>query len=77
VAKSYARATGYPIQYQWTLLEGVNDGDDELDGIVELLAGKYAMLNMIPYNTVPGTGSAGPRGSRRARWRRGCWRAAC
>jgi 23S rRNA (adenine2503-C2)-methyltransferase len=27
------RATGYPIQYQWTLLEGVNDGDDEVDGI--------------------------------------------
>ncbi len=50
----YARATGYPIQYQWTLLAGINDGDDELDGIVRLLAGKYAMLNMIPYNSVPG-----------------------
>jgi 23S rRNA (adenine2503-C2)-methyltransferase len=50
----YARATGYPIQYQWTLLEGINDGDDELDGIVALLSGKYAMMNMIPYNAVPG-----------------------
>ena len=50
----YARATGYPIQYQWTLLAGINDGDDELDGIVELLRGKYALLNMIPYNTVAG-----------------------
>jgi 23S rRNA (adenine2503-C2)-methyltransferase len=49
----YARLTGYPIQYQWTLLEGVNDGDDELDGIVALLRGKYAILNMIPYNTIP------------------------
>jgi 23S rRNA (adenine2503-C2)-methyltransferase len=48
----YARATGYPIQYQWTLLEGINDGEDELDGIVRLLAGKYAVMNMIPYNTV-------------------------
>jgi len=48
----YARATGYPIQYQWTLLAGINDGDDELDGIVELLRGKYALLNMIPYNRV-------------------------
>jgi len=36
----YARATGYPIQYQWTLLEGVNDGADELDGIVRLLKGQ-------------------------------------
>jgi 23S rRNA (adenine2503-C2)-methyltransferase len=50
----YARATGYPIQYQWTLLEGVNDGADEVDGIVRLLAGKYAVMNLIPYNTVEG-----------------------
>jgi 23S rRNA (adenine2503-C2)-methyltransferase len=50
----YARSTGYPIQYQWTLLAGVNDGDDELDGIVRLLAGKYAVLNMIPFNAVDG-----------------------
>ena len=50
----YARATNYPIQYQWTLLEGVNDGDDELDGIARLLAGKYAVMNFIPWNTVDG-----------------------
>ena len=48
----YARATGYPVQYQWTLLEGINDTADELDGIVRLLKGKYAVMNMIPYNTV-------------------------
>ncbi|MDE2157343.1 MAG: RNA methyltransferase [Burkholderiales bacterium] len=50
----YARATGYPIQYQWTLIEGVNDGDDEVEGIAALLAGKYALMNLIPYNAVPG-----------------------
>ena len=49
----YARATGYPIQYQWTLIEGVNDGPEELDGIVRLLSGKYALMNMIPFNSVP------------------------
>ena len=38
---------------QPTLLDGVNDGQDELDGIVDLLRGKYAVLNMIPYNTIP------------------------
>jgi 23S rRNA (adenine2503-C2)-methyltransferase len=53
-AEQYARATGYPIQVQWTLLAGVNDGDDELEGIVSLLRGKYAILNMIPYNRVEG-----------------------
>jgi 23S rRNA (adenine2503-C2)-methyltransferase len=54
LGERYARATGYPIQYQWTLLDGINDTDEELDGIVELLRGKYALLNMIPYNTVDG-----------------------
>jgi len=53
LGEHYARSTGYPMQVQWTLLDGVNDGPDELEGIVRLLSGKYAVLNMIPYNTVP------------------------
>ena len=53
LGETYARATGYPIQYQWTLLDGINDGADEMDGIVRLLKGKYALLNMILYNTIP------------------------
>jgi len=53
-AEHYARATGYPIQYQWTLMEGVNDGEDEIEGIVRLLSGKYGVLNMIPFNQVDG-----------------------
>jgi len=64
LGERYARATGYPIQYQWTLLEGVNDGDDELDGIVRLLRGKYALLNMIPYNTVDGLDFRRPSAAR-------------
>ena len=54
LGEAYARATGYPIQYQWTLLAGINDGDDEVDGIVRLLAGRYAIMNLIPYNRVDG-----------------------
>ncbi len=50
----YARATHYPIQYQWTLLAGVNDTDEEIDGIARLLAGKYAVMNLIHYNPVAG-----------------------
>jgi 23S rRNA (adenine2503-C2)-methyltransferase len=56
----YARATGYPIQYQWTLLAGINDGEEELAGIERLLKGKYAMLNLIPYNENPGLGYQRP-----------------
>jgi 23S rRNA (adenine2503-C2)-methyltransferase len=53
-SERYARMTGYPVQYQWTLLEGINDTQEEMDGIVRLLAGKYAVLNMIPFNAVDG-----------------------
>ena len=60
LGERYARATGYPIQYQWTLLDGINDGDDEIDGIVRLLKGKYALMNMIPYNTNEGLGFTRP-----------------
>jgi len=52
LGEAYARATGYPIQYQWTLIDGVNDGDDEVEGIARLLKGHYAMMNLIPYNPV-------------------------
>ena len=54
LATEYEQLTKYPTQYQWTLLEGVNDGDDELEGIAQLLAGKFAVMNFIPYNTVDG-----------------------
>jgi 23S rRNA (adenine2503-C2)-methyltransferase len=52
-AEHYARTSGYPVQYQWTLLEGINDTDEEVEGIVRLLRGKYAVMNLIPYNAVP------------------------
>jgi 23S rRNA (adenine2503-C2)-methyltransferase len=60
LAERYARATGYPIQYQWTLLEGINDSDEELDSIAALLAGKYAMMNFIPYNANEGLAFSRP-----------------
>ncbi len=54
-ADRYARASGYPAQVQWTLLHGVNDGDDELQGLVQLLRGRHLMLNLIPFNSVEGS----------------------
>jgi 23S rRNA (adenine2503-C2)-methyltransferase len=54
LGEKYARDTGYPIQYQWVLLKGINDGDDELDAAVRLLKGKYGVLNVIPFNSLEG-----------------------
>ena len=64
LGERYAQISGYPVQVQWTLLAGINDGDDELDGIVHLLAGKRAILNMIPYNTVDGLAFQRPSAER-------------
>jgi len=52
--EAYARATDYPIQYQWTLIDGVNDSQEEMEGIVRLLKGKFALMNLIPYNAIDG-----------------------
>ncbi|HTJ99243.1 MAG TPA: RNA methyltransferase [Bordetella sp.] len=54
LGEKYARDTNYPIQYQWTLLKGINDGDDELDAVLRLLKGKYGVLNVIPFNSLEG-----------------------
>ncbi|HWH84398.1 MAG TPA: RNA methyltransferase [Burkholderiaceae bacterium] len=64
LGEGYARATRHPIQYQWTLLDGINDGADEIDGLVALLHGKLAMLNLIPYNRVDGLPFARPSAER-------------
>ena len=66
----YARATGYPVQVQWALLDGVNDGPDEIDGLVRLLRGKYAVLNLIPYNNVDGLPFRRPPAERSAQMAR-------
>ena len=54
------------MQYQWTLLEGVNDGDDEVERIAALLRGQYAVMNFIPYNAIEGTGYQRPSWQRAA-----------
>jgi 23S rRNA (adenine2503-C2)-methyltransferase len=66
LGERYARTTRYPIQYQWTLLEGINDGEAEVEGIVRLLAGKYAVMNLIPWNSVAGLSFRRPAAERAA-----------
>ncbi len=52
LGERYARLVDYPIQYQWTLLKGINDSQEEMDGIIRLLRGKFAIMNVIPYNSL-------------------------
>ncbi len=65
-AEAYARATSYPIQYQWTLIEGVNDSGAEAERLVQLLSGKYAVMNFIPFNEADGLDYRRPSSERTA-----------
>jgi len=63
-AEVYARVTSYPVQYQWTLIEGINDSDGEVERIARFLAGKYAVMNFIPFNPVDGLNYRRPSAER-------------
>lgn len=64
LGETYARQIDYPIQYQWTLLKGINDSQAEMDGILRLLKGKYAIMNLIPYNSLEDDAYQRPDGER-------------
>ena len=60
LARSYAEASRNPVQFEWVLIRGVNDGMDEAERLCGLLSGWQAMLNVIPVNPVEGTGFERP-----------------
>src|SRR5687767_8312190 len=47
---------GRRITFEYVLLRGVNDTDDDARRLVELLRGVPAKVNLIPYNESPGLG---------------------
>ncbi|MEZ5278522.1 MAG: 23S rRNA (adenine(2503)-C(2))-methyltransferase RlmN [Opitutaceae bacterium] len=62
----FTRSTGREIFFEWTLIEGVNDGPDQAAKLVDLLRRQSAHVNLIPLNPTAGfTGS--PTGLVRAR----------
>jgi 23S rRNA (adenine2503-C2)-methyltransferase len=59
LADAYSREAGLPLLVQWTLLDGVNDGEDEARRLAALLAGRRAIVNLIPWNTADTAAAAG------------------
>jgi 23S rRNA (adenine2503-C2)-methyltransferase len=59
-ADAYGRAVGTPVQFEWTLLAGVNDRDADADRLCELLRGVRGYLNFIVWNPVAGLPFAAP-----------------
>jgi 23S rRNA (adenine2503-C2)-methyltransferase len=53
-ADEYFEQTGRRVTFEYVLLSGVNDQPDHARQLVALLRGRPALVNLIPYNPVPG-----------------------
>lgn len=68
-ADDYFAATGRRLTFEYTLLGGINDGRREAEELAALLRGRCALLNVIPYNPVPGLDFRTPTPERVAEFR--------
>jgi len=49
------RQNGRNVTFEYTMLDGVNDRPDHARELARLLRGQDAKVNLIPFNTFPGT----------------------
>jgi 23S rRNA (adenine2503-C2)-methyltransferase len=61
---------GRRITFEYVLLKGVNDTDEDARRLADLLAGLPAKVNLIPYNENPGLGFGDPGAERVQAFRR-------
>ena len=61
---------GRRITFEYVLLRGVNDSDEDARRLADLLAGVPAKVNLIPYNENPGLGFGDPGAERVQAFRR-------
>src|ERR1700682_6002554 len=54
-AQGYASKTGRRVSYEWVLLAGVNDTEQDAKELGTLLRRKLAHVNLIPFNPVEDT----------------------
>ncbi len=60
-ADEYFERTGRRVTYEYVLLAGVNDSPIEAQQLADLLRGRPSLVNLIPYNPVPGLHFRTPR----------------
>ena len=68
-ADRYFEVSGRRLTFEYVLLAEVNDGDEHARQLVRLLAGREALLNVIPYNPVAGLPYGTPSPERRQAFR--------
>ena len=65
-SQHYARSTNRRVMYQWTLLDGVNDTDEEISAMIDLLTPykDWVIVQVIPWNPIPDVDLAGTENSK-------------
>ena len=53
-ADAYGRDIGMPVQFEWTLLCGINDRAEDVEQLCQLIQGVRGYVNFIVYNPVDG-----------------------
>lgn len=54
--RDYFKTTGRRVSFEYSMISGVNDSDENARELAEKLAGMSCHVNLIPVNTVEGTG---------------------
>ena len=54
--RDYFGATGRRVTFEYSMISGVNDSDDNARELAQRLSGMGCHVNLIPVNTVEGTG---------------------
>ena len=67
-ADEYFELTGRRVTFECVLLSGVNDRPEHARRLVTLLRGRPALVNLIPYNPVPGLPYRKPSSAATARF---------
>ncbi|MBU4272195.1 MAG: 23S rRNA (adenine(2503)-C(2))-methyltransferase RlmN [Planctomycetes bacterium] len=67
-ADEYFELTGRRATFEYVLLSGVNDRPEHARRLVALLRGRPALVNLIPYNPVPGLPYRKPSSAATARF---------
>jgi len=67
-ADDYFEQTGRRVTFEYVLLSGVNDQAEHARQLIQRLRGRPALVNLIPYNPVPGLPFRRPSSATTARF---------
>ena len=55
VLRAYSEKSGRRFTFEYALMKGINDGDEELEALVDYCKGLLCHVNLIPLNDVDGS----------------------